>query len=83
MNRRRFLAGLGAALATVAVTTRLGQSALPKIPKYIETWEANIHLTDPDAWFIITDNPEGLKRYERKRVVVSKPTLAFYGSAGL
>jgi hypothetical protein len=28
MNRRKFLAGLGAALATVAATTRLGQSTL-------------------------------------------------------
>lgn len=31
MNRRKFLAGLGAALATVAATTRLGQSRLPAL----------------------------------------------------
>lgn len=32
MNRRKFLAGLGAALATVAATTRLGQSTLSLLP---------------------------------------------------
>lgn len=29
-------------------------------------WSKNVHLTDPDAWFLTTDCPDGLKYIERK-----------------
>lgn len=28
-------------------------------------WAKNVHLTDPDAWFLTTDAPDGLKYIER------------------
>jgi len=29
-------------------------------------WAANVYLTDPDAWFLTNDCPDGLKHIERK-----------------
>ena len=49
MNRRSFLAGLGAAVATIAVVTRLGEAKLPAMVK--PEWE-NLYLSDvgPFRW---------------------------------
>jgi hypothetical protein len=49
MNRRSFLAGLGAAFAAIAVTTRLGESRLPPVPARLD------YFTDPDSWYIAVD----------------------------
>jgi predicted cobalt transporter CbtA len=49
MNRRGFLSGLGAALATVALATRLAH--LP--PKLAAP--APEYLTDPDHWWLPVD----------------------------
>ena len=59
MNRRRFLAGLGAAIGTMALVTKLGQSTLPQLPRDISAY-----LTDPDAWYLITPP----KAYEEEAV---------------
>jgi len=31
-------------------------------------WAKNVYLTDPDAWFLTTDAPDGLKYIERKAI---------------
>lgn len=81
MNRRRFLAGLGAAFATVAATTKLAQSAMPKLApvpvaleegdfdtanmRYKCTERLSSYITDPDAWYIVDAPVEGLRTYYR------------------
>lgn len=53
MKRRAFLSMLGAAFATVAVATKLGETSITvpgnRLPDY---------LTDPDAWYIMTGTDE-------------------------
>ena len=31
-------------------------------------WSKNVYLTDPDAWMLVTDAPDGLKYIERKAI---------------
>jgi hypothetical protein len=54
LGRRSFLTGLGAALAAVAVTTRLGEAKLPELPAD-EQIDVARYLTDPDSWYIAVD----------------------------
>jgi len=56
MNRRRFLAGIGAALATVAMATRLAHTT----PKLAAPEDA--YLTDPDHWWL-PDDAQGMIYY--------------------
>lgn len=66
MNRRSFLAGLGAALATVAATTRLGQSTIA-----VASAEGDMQgdfdpscMRDSAEWFIKPEDDNGeLKRF--------------------
>lgn len=53
MNRRFFLAGLGAAVAAVAITTRLGETKLLAPPKY-----ENLYLSGTNKRFITDEELE-------------------------
>ena len=86
MNRRRFLAGLGAAVAAVAVATRLGEAriSVPASPRIAD------YLTDPSSWYI---KPGQLSELELERMLVAakrwsdetgkpltiRPTRVIYG----
>jgi len=41
-------------------------NAIKSLNLISQGFSTNVYLTDPDAWFLITDAPEGLKYIERK-----------------
>ncbi len=41
-------------------------NALKETGKFKDGWTINHYLTDPDAWFIRTNSPSGMKMFERK-----------------
>lgn len=74
MNRRGFLAGLGAGLAVAAGLTRLAQTKLePVAADFVLTDEQladNLdlarYLTDPNAWYIKTDHELSVRHFYRR-----------------
>lgn len=94
-TRRKFLKGLGAAVAAVAVSTRLGETKLnlgdfdtesirfKVTERYSSGWvDRRLYFHDPNSWYIKTEDDIGLKRYVRRRpeVVDVEKVKAIFGT---